>query len=48
MFLVALSGWFLPGGGYLVLKETSLRTDNICDDSRYFCGRSLYWLDRCG
>jgi len=23
MFLVALAGWFLPGGGYLVLKETS-------------------------
>ena len=23
MFLVVLAGWFLPGGGYLVLKETS-------------------------
>lgn len=23
MFLVALAGWFLPGGGYFVLKETS-------------------------
>ena len=23
MFLVALAGWLLPGGGYLVLKETS-------------------------
>ena len=22
MFLVGLAGWFLPGGGYLVLKET--------------------------
>ena len=23
MFLVGLTGWLLPGGGYLVLKETS-------------------------
>jgi hypothetical protein len=22
MFMVGLAGWFLPGGGYLVLKET--------------------------
>ena len=22
MFLVGLAGWFIPGGGYLVLKET--------------------------
>jgi len=23
MFMVAIAGWLLPGGGYLVLKETS-------------------------